>query len=251
MPPRRRPALAADAERRLLERLTRIGGDAKAMRSRRGWTQGELARRSGLGRMVVSRLERGIGPLDLETLDRVGLAFGVPVTAGLGRDPQIEVADAGHLAMQELVLRHGRACGFTVGFELPTKPAEPWRSIDVVLASEPQARMICVECWNTIGDIGAATRASRRKAAELEEMAIARWGEGARAGLVWVVRSTTRNRALLARYPEVFATRFPASSHAWVAALTTGGEPPPTDGLVWCDLDATRLFAWRPGIPST
>jgi transcriptional regulator with XRE-family HTH domain len=245
VPRRRRPALAAEAERRLRERLTHIAGDAKAMRTRRSWTQRELADLSGLGRMVVSRLERGVGPLDLETLERMGVALDVPVNAGFGRDPRRDVADAGHLAVQELVLRLGRARGFAGGFELATRPAEPWRSIDVVLASEAKVRMICVECWNSIGDIGAAARSSARKAAELEQTALGRWGEEAKVGLLWVVRSTARNRTLVAKYPEVFSARFPGSSRDWIAALTEGQDPPEAAGLVWCDVDATRVFEWR------
>jgi hypothetical protein len=96
-----------------------------------------------------------------------------------------------------------------------------------------------------IGDIGAAVRSSVRKAAELEALAIGRWGEDATTGLVWVVRATARNRSLIGRYPEVFASRFPGSSRGWVAALTTGAEPPREPGLVWSDVNATRLFAWR------
>jgi hypothetical protein len=195
--------------------------------------------------MVVNRLERGVGPIDLDGLERVGIALGVPLTMSFARDPKVEVTDAGHLAIQELVLRLGRAHGHVGGFELPTRPAEPWRSIDVVLRSDEAHRMICIECWNTIGDIGAAARASARKAAELEQMAVGRWGPEARVGLVWVVRSTRRNRDLLATYPEVFAARFPGSSRDWVVALTEGREPPSAPGIVWCDINATRLFEWR------
>jgi transcriptional regulator with XRE-family HTH domain len=245
MPAMRRVALAAEADRRLHERKGRIGDDARVMRQRRAWTQGQLADRVGVDRLVISRIERGVGRIDVETLERMGIAFGVPFAAGFGRDPRRDVADAGHLAMQELVLRQGRGCGYTVGFELPTKPAEPWRSIDVVLAADAAHRMICVECWNTIGDIGAAVRASARKAADLEQLAAGRWGADAKVGLVWVVRATARNRALLARYPEVFSTRFPGSSREWVAALTDGRVMPAEPGLVWCDVDATRLFEWR------
>jgi hypothetical protein len=148
--------------------------------------------------------------------------------------------------MQELVLALGRRAGYTGTFELPTRPAEPWRSIDVVLASPTRRVMILVECWNTIGDVGAAARSTARKAAELEQLAVGKWGSNVRVGVVWVVRATSRNRALVARYPEVFASRFPASSRAWVEALTTGTSPPPRDpGLAWCDVGATRLFAWR------
>jgi hypothetical protein len=105
--------------------------------------------------------------------------------------------------------------------------------------------MILDECWNTFGDIGAAARATVRKTAELEALATGRWGPDARVRVVWIVRATARNRALLARYPEIFASRFPGSSRAWVRALTEGSEPPTEPGLVWCDVAATRLLEWR------
>lgn len=139
--------------------------------------------------------------------------------------------------MQELLLRLGRAAGFDRQFELATRPTEPWRSADVVLGSEARRTLIHEECWNSFGDLGSAARSSTRKLAELEEMAIGMWGPSARAALVWVVRATARNRLLVARYPEVFATRFPGSSRAWVAALTAGGPIPTEPGLVWCDAD--------------
>ncbi|HTK45091.1 MAG TPA: helix-turn-helix transcriptional regulator [Patescibacteria group bacterium] len=245
MPGKRRPRIAVEAQRRTLERLARLGGEVREMRTRRSWTQAELGVRAGLGRMIVNRVERGVGPIDLDGVERIASALGVPLNLGFGRDPRVDVADAGHLAMQELVLRMGRRHGYGTEFELATRPAEPWRSIDVVLASEVRRLVICVECWNTIGDVGAAARVSTRKAAELEAMAVGQWGESARVSLVWVVRATARNRALVARYPAVFASRFPGSSRGWVAALTEGAEPPRDPGLVWCDVDATRIFGWR------
>jgi hypothetical protein len=129
--------------------------------------------------------------------------------------------------------------------ELPTKAAEPWRSIDVALVDDVRRRFAVAECWNTIGDIGASARGSTRKLAEAQALALARWGEPGRVGLVWVVRATVRNRALVARYPEVFASRFPGSSFAWTRALTTASEPPADPGLVWTDVAGTRIFAWR------
>ena len=195
--------------------------------------------------MIVGRAERSIGPIELETLERISMALGVALVVDLGRDPLDDVADAGHLAMQELVLRVTRRAGFDVRFELPTRPAEPWRSIDVAVASEARRLAIEIECWNTIGDVGAASRSSGRKQAELEAFALARWGGQARTRSVWVVRATSRNQALIARYPEVFAARFPGSSKAWIGTLTIGSEPPEEWGLVWSDVGATRLFPWR------
>lgn len=245
MPGRRRTAMSVEVARRRREHGARIGGHVRAARIRRRWTQARLAVEAGVGRMAISRLERGEGNLDLELLERIAIALGVPLRLELGRDPREDVADAGHLAMQELVLRHGRAGGFTRQFELPTKPNEPWRSIDVALGDPRRRVAIDVECWNTVGDFGAAARSSTRKAAELEQLAIAAWGPEARAALVWLVRDSSRNRALVARYPAVFATAFPASSRAWVEALTAGGEVPTDPGLVWCDVRRGRIYAWR------
>jgi transcriptional regulator with XRE-family HTH domain len=245
MPGTRRGAVATEASTRWRERRAKIARDVQAMRRRRGWSQGDLATRAGLGRGVIARLERGEGRLDLELLERIAIVLGVSLSVSLSRDPREDVADAAHLAMQELVLRLGRAAGFDRQFELATRPAEPWRSIDVALGSEVRRVAIEVECWNTIGDVGAAARSSTRKVAELEQAAVGRWGEDARAALVWVVRDSARNRRLVARYPEVFASRFPGSSRAWVAALTEGGQVPTEAGLVWSDARNGRLYPWR------
>ena len=246
MPGVRRARVAIESERRAREQRAWIGAQIQELRERRGLTRTELALHAGLGRMAESRIERGVVNPDLEALQRIALALGRPLVVHFGgRDPEEAPRDAGHLAMQELVLRLGRAAGYTGSFELATKPSEPWRSADVGLAAPTQRRLIHVECWNTIGDIGAAARSSGRKQAELADLAVAQWGIDATTGLVWVVRATARNHALIARYPEVFASRFPGSSRGWVDALTRAADPPTEPGLVWSDIAGTRLFAWR------
>ena len=247
MPRIRRPSLAVEADRRNREQLARAGADLREARMRRHLTQALVAERAGIGRMVVSRVERGLGSsVTLDAWQRIGLAVGRPLVIGLQRDVAGETADAGHLAMQELILRLGRRAGFDGTFELTTRSAEPWRSIDVGLAQPSRCLLIVVECWNTIGDVGAAVRTSMRKLAETESVAVARWGTAPSiVGLVWVVRATARNRALVARYPEVFGSRFPGSSAAWIATLTEASQPPALPGLVWANISATRLFAWR------
>ena len=241
----RRTALEVEADGSGRGLSAQVASDVRTSRRRRGWTQAGLARRAGVSRHVIGRIERDETHLDVDVLLRIAIALGRRLEIRFGRDAQEEPADAGHLAIQELVLRLGRAVGYPSTFELPTRPAEPWRSVDVVLASPARRVMILNECWNTIGDVGAAARSSTRKAAELEELAVGKWGSDVRVGVVWVVRATTRNRALIARYPEVFASRFPGSSRGWVEALTNGAEPPAEPGLVWCDVAATRIFEWR------
>jgi transcriptional regulator with XRE-family HTH domain len=243
----KRPEIRAEAARRNREQLGRLGAEVRVARRRRHATQAELGARVGMARATVSAIERGFGGSHtLDSWQRLAVALEMPLRVEFGRDPLAETADAGHLAIQELVLRLGRAAGYARGFEVPTRPADPNRSTDVGLRDDRSRTMVLVECWNTVGDLGAAVRTTNRKLAEAAELAIAVGGERPfTVRSVWVVRATARNRALVARYPEIVSARFPGSSARWVAALTRGAELPAEPGLVWCDVAATRLFAWR------
>lgn len=247
MPKYRRNELAAEASRRNREQTARLGGRIREARLRRRLTQQQLGERGGLSRSAVSAMERGLGGgHTLDAWQRLAVALGIRLDIELGRDPIEEPIDAGHLRIQELVLRLGRAAGYRGSFELATRPTDPARSSDVGLRDDSRRRLTFVECWNTIGDIGAAARSSSRKLAEAEALAIAVGGERPhRVAGCWVVRATARNRELVRRYPEVFTARFPGSSLGWVRTLTLGTDPPAEPGLVWCHVATTRLFPWR------
>lgn len=146
MPGVRRSTIAIEATRRNQEQRARVGGEIVVMRERGGCTRTELARRAGLGRMVENRLERGIGGTDLDALQRIAVALDRPLLVSFGRDLIEGPADAGHLAMQELILRLGRAFGYQGLFEFATRPSESWRSADVVLSSDDERRSMVVEC---------------------------------------------------------------------------------------------------------
>jgi transcriptional regulator with XRE-family HTH domain len=253
MPKFKRAELVVEARRRNQEQLSTLGRGIADARHRRKKTQQQLAESVGVSRSALGRIERGQGGgHTMDAWQRVALGAGVPLVVRLQRDPLEETLDEGHLAMQELVLRCGRLSGYGRSFELATRPSEPWRSTDVGLRDDRRHILMLCECWNSFGDIGAAARSSTRKVDEAREYAAAIWGtEPHRVASCWIVRDTRRNRALVRRYPEVFATRLPGSSARWVAALTarhrasTQPEPPPEPGLVWSDMNATRLFAWR------
>jgi transcriptional regulator with XRE-family HTH domain len=247
MPKRRRDALAVEATLRNREQLARAGLDVRSSRKRRRLSQRQLGELVSLGRSTISDIERGLGGgHTLETWQRLAVALGRPLRLEFGRDPREAPADAGHLALQELVLSVARRAGWRGSFEVPTRPLEPWRSTDVGLIDERRGRLVLVECWNTIGDIGAAARSTNRKLAETTELASARgMRTEPKVGSCWVVRASARNRDLVRTYPEVFARRFPGSSHAWLAALTRATDPPIEPGLIWASADARRLFPLR------
>ena len=152
--------------------------------------------------------------------------------------------------MQEYLLGLARQTGRTATFELPTRPADPSRSIDVCVRDAHHRVLIIEEAWNTFADIGAAVRATHRKEAEAADLAATiDDGPAYRVATVWVVRSTAANQAIIRRYPEVFAGAFPGSSRGWVRALTSDATPPMMSGLVWADPANRRIIETRRRIP--
>jgi transcriptional regulator with XRE-family HTH domain len=224
-----------------------LGRRARDARRRRRWTQAQLGNRLGLSQSEVSRLELGDGDgAPIRVWLALAAALDLRSTFEYTRDWRDEPDDAGHLAIQELLLRLARAIGALGSFELRVGRTDPAHSIDVCLRDDSRRRLIVEEAWNTIVDIGAAARSFHRKLEAAADVAVAIGGERPYAVHgVWVVRATRRNRALVARYPEVFERHLPGSSRRWVDALMAAGEPPAEPGLVWCDPAATRLFAWR------
>lgn len=244
-----RASARLEGRRRAAALAVQLGGSIRAARVRRRWSQATLAKKVDLTQSRIAQLERGTAPgASLEVWFALAEALGIYLKVEFGRDPVQEPDDAGHLAIQELALRLGRQTGRQRTFELPTKPANPSLSVDVGLRDDAQRVLILQECWNTFGNINESVRRTRQKVADAEQLAVAIGGEhGAyRVASVWIVRDTRRNREIVARYPEVFAAAFTGSSRGWVKALTTRDRTPPQEpGLVWSDLHATRLFAWR------
>ncbi len=228
---------------------TTLGDSVKSGRIRLHLTQAAFAGRVGVHQSWISRIESGHGqavPLGLWI--RIGQALGQPFAISMSRPlgESRQPIDAGHLAMQEHLLRLARATGRTASFELPTRPLDPSRSIDVCVRDATQRALIIEEAWNTFGDIGAAIRATNRKSAEaLDLAATVDDGPPYRVAVVWIVRDSAANRGIVGRYPEIMRAAFPGSSRGWVAALTRGMEPPPDSGFVWHDSASGRLVARR------
>jgi transcriptional regulator with XRE-family HTH domain len=252
MSPRRRPT---DLEREIVRLSSAVslslGQVVRAGRIRLGLTQRVVSARVGISQTAWSRIERGLGGhVPLQTWVAMGVALGRPLSVSFSR-PLGEArgpADAGHLEIQECVLGMARTSGRHGTFELPTRPADPSRSTDVGIRDDRNRVLIQVECWNTFGDLGAAVRATNRKAVEAAAYAIATSpgnAEAYRVSTVWVVRASAANRALIARYPNIIDAAFTGSSRRWCRALADGGRPPDEPGIVWFDPATRRLTEHR------
>lgn len=226
-----------------------LGQGVRSGRERLRLTQEDLADRVGVDQTRISQIELGQGggaPLSLwiaiaAALDQL-LAVSLTRPTGEMRQP----SDAGHLAMQEYLIGIARATGRAATFELPTRPSDPSRSIDVCVRDVRNRVLTVEEAWNTFGDLGGAIRATHRKLAEAADLAaVIDDGPSFRVATVWVVRDTATNHALVARYPEILVTAFPGSSRGWVEALTSDAAPPIQPGLVWFDPGTHRLHEWR------
>ncbi|MEO8437023.1 MAG: helix-turn-helix transcriptional regulator [Chloroflexota bacterium] len=226
-----------------------LGTAVKQDRIRLRLSQAELADRVGVHQSWISQIELGRGQgVPLELWVALGIAHGRPLamtfTRPLGESR--EPSDAGHLAMQERLLALARATGRTATFELPTRPADPSRSIDVCVRDARHRVLVIEEAWNTFGDVGAAARSTNRKAAEAADLAATiDDGPPYRVATVWVVRPSSTNRALLARFPGIFGATCPGSSRAWATTLATSDAPPNDRGLVWLDPSSGRISEWR------
>ena len=213
-----------------------LGGEIRAARRRRRMTIDSLAARVGLRQARVGAIERGEGDgAPLRVWVALGLAVGRPVSIALSRDITIDPVDAGHLAIQELVMRLALANGLAATFELPTRAADPARSIDVGIRDDRRRTLIAIEIWNRLDDLGAAVRAHDRKMADGGAMAVAIAGgmQPYRVASCWIFRDTAANRRLVERFPAILSSRFPGSSLGWTRALTKGGPVPPDAGLRW------------------
>jgi transcriptional regulator with XRE-family HTH domain len=226
-----------------------LGKAVRLARRRRKWTLADLAAKVALTPARLSQLERGEGTgAGLETWYSIGEALALPFKADFARDAAAEPLDAGHLQIQELMLQLAKQTQRARVFELRTRPDNPTLSIDVCVRDDVQRILFVEECWNSFGNINASVRSTQRKIAEAHELAVAYGGDRGPYAVAacWIVRDTRRNREILARYPEVFASAFPGSSRDWVKALSLPSVRPPKEmALVWCDLRATRLFARR------
>jgi len=225
-----------------------LGRAVKNARLRLRLTQRALGARVGVHQAWISRIELGHGTrVPLQLWVSLGVALGRPLAISFTRPlgETREPTDAGHLAMQERLLELARMTDRSAFFELPTRPLDPSRSIDVCVRDSRHRVLVIHEAWNTFGDLGAAIRSTSRKSAEAADLAQTIDDAPYRVATVWVVRSNTANRALLARYPGIVRAAFPASSRAWVRAITEGEAPPAAPGLVWLDPATGRVSERR------
>jgi transcriptional regulator with XRE-family HTH domain len=226
--------LEGDLEARAI--AATLGAEVRRTRRARRLTQAALAARVGWRQARIGEIERGEGDTaPLGAWVRLGKALGRPLAVMLSRDTGgAGPADAGHLAAQELLLRLARSTGRTGLFELPTRPGNPSRSVDVGIRDDRNRVLILAEIWNRLDDLGAAARSTARKTVEAEALAMFRT-PAYRVAICWLFVDSPANRSIVRRFPEILRSRFRGSSARWARFLVDGSPPPDATGLCWID----------------
>lgn len=145
--PARRRRLEVAGDRESLALAANLGREVLLGRRVMGLTQATLAHRVGVRQSWLGEIERGGGvgvPLGLWVA--LGLAIGRPLSVAFSRGADANTRDAGHLAVQELVLRFARTNRIDRTFELATRSL---RSIDIGLRDERRRALSLIEIWNT------------------------------------------------------------------------------------------------------
>ena len=207
-------------------------------------TQSDLATRVGVHQTWISDIELGRGRgAPLELWIAIGVAIRRPFAASLSRptDPDTTLRDAGHLAMQETLLALAASTGRRAAPERPSNSDDPRHASDVAMRDDTHHLVILPRLGTRSVTSEQRSGPAHRKHADT----LATAGDGYRVASVWVVRASAANRAIVARYPNLFAATFDGSSRAWVRTLVDGADAPELPGLVWFDPSRRRLIEWR------
>jgi transcriptional regulator with XRE-family HTH domain len=220
----------------------RFGRVIRALRQRHGWRQADLARRSGVSRSVVGRIERG-DLLRVAWGDLVAVAEAVG--ARLDFDARWQGAsldhllDEGHAATVDATVRILRSAGWDVHVEVSFAIYGERGSIDVVGRHAATGFVACVEVKASIGDANQTVIGLDRKARLTPTIARERgWDCGGVARFLVVADGSTA-RSRVARHGGTFETAFPLRGRRCLNWLRAPSMPPPS-GLFFVALPNVR-----------
>ena len=141
-----------------------LGLSVARARRRRGLTQAAVSSQTGISRSSLSRLELGLGTgASIGTWLALAQALRLTARFEILRDQREDLVDAGHLEIQELLLRLGRTTGYSRSFELSIPVERPSGWVDVFLRNDTRRRLLVLEAWNVFGNFGAGRTRVRPK----------------------------------------------------------------------------------------
>jgi len=191
----------------------RFGRLVRVLRRRRGWRQADLATRAGLGRTVVSDLERGqIERTTLATVRQIVGAFGLStelIVHGMGADLD-RVLDERHAALLGATSRWLRGLGWTIVAEVSYSEWGERGSVDLLAWHEETATLLVVEVKTELASVEATLRKLDEKVRLGPKLARDRFGWRPRAvGRLLVLPDDRRERARVEAHASVLTSSYP------------------------------------------
>jgi transcriptional regulator with XRE-family HTH domain len=209
----------------------RFGRSVRELRERRRWRQEDLARRTGLSRSSIGRIERGeIGRMPYDRLVAVATALdGLLDLDFRWRGEALDrLIDERHATIVDEVVAIYRSARWEVAVEVTFSKFGERGSIDV-FAWHPIVQVVAVnEVKASVGEAGGTVIGVDRKARLAPTIAKERgWTcRGVARFLVIADNSTSRDR--IARHADTFRTAFPTGgreSIGWIRNPTVGAPP--------------------------
>jgi transcriptional regulator with XRE-family HTH domain len=205
-----------------------LGAAVRSLRHRRRWRQEDLARRAGLGRTVITLLERGHADrISVRSLRRITAALDLRLEWDAGfRGPELgRLRDADHAHLCEWLARRLESLGWVVTAEVSFNRYGDRGRIDL-LAYEPTRRvLVVIEVKTVIADVQqvlGALHVKQRLAAGIGRSM--GWTSAAVVPML-VIRAGSTNRRRVAEHGRLFA-RFALRGHAATSWLRRPqGEP--------------------------
>lgn len=206
----------------------RVGAVVRAVRLHQGLRQQDVADRADISQRWVSELERGhIGSVTVDVVDRVCRALEIGLAFDLrwrGGDVD-RVVDRDHAAIVNYVVGRLKRWGWEVRLEFGFNEFGDRGSVDI-LAWHPRERvLLIVEVKSRLTDLQRMLAALDRKQRIVPGLVATSGWRPVRTDVLLVVLSTSANRTVVARHPQLFDTAFPDRSPGLVSRLRRPTRP--------------------------
>lgn len=185
----------------------------RALRRRRGWTQGQLAERGGVSRSTVQRIERaGVDLFTGGTIKAVAQALGAKIeTRILWQGEALDrLLDADHAALVDRVIRWLRDEGWDAFPEVTFAIAGERGSIDVLAFCPRTGALLIVEVKTVVPDLQAMLSALDRKARLAPAVALERGWRVTSVGRLLVLPADRTARRRVGALSATFDAALPA-----------------------------------------
>lgn len=210
-----------EVARRATRQMQRIADEIRRERAKLGLSQRELARRSGVARSTLERIEDGRVRVQLDLVFTVAAATGLDLVMNAYPAAGMRLRDTGQLTVAEQIVSIAGPAWRPV---LEARVGDKGHAVDLLMIGEDE--LLDMEIERRMEDFQAQYRHDLWKRDLLAEQ----YQKPVR--LVLVVEDTKHNRAVMQPHLPLVRSQLPAGSRAILAALRTG-RPLGSDGLLW------------------